>query len=319
MPALRAHEVENWALNAIDYLLSGQPHEDSRVEFKAQWPLVEKAARRIAGQANAARGAPILWIIGVDETNRAVVGVNHEDLANWYPQVKSQFDGLAPTLSDYNVPCAGKTVVALLFDTDRAPFVVKNPAYGNKGETVELEVPWREGTRIRSARRDELLRLLSPLQALPKFEVLDAELQVRKFNSPEAYWYYLEVVLYVESAHDGRIVIPFHRIAARLDISIEEAQRSFEELGFSAPEYSTPSLAIGISSFEALIEGPGKLKLRGHFSTPILAKNLSVDATVIVSIKPVNAENAVVLNIPLIPASPRYSAPNDVAFWKRAL
>jgi hypothetical protein len=36
---------------------------------------------------------------------------------------------------------------ALLFDTSRRPFVVKNPVYGNvNGGPVAFEVPWREGT-----------------------------------------------------------------------------------------------------------------------------------------------------------------------------
>ena len=43
--------------------------------------------------------------------------------------------------------------------------MVKNPTFGKEaGERVSREVPWREGTAIRSATHSDLLKLLSPLQ-----------------------------------------------------------------------------------------------------------------------------------------------------------
>ena len=70
------------------------------------------------------------------------------------------------------MPTTGQSVVAVLFDTERAPFTVKNPAFGQTGGgPVELEVPWRDGTRIRSARRSELVQLLSPLAERPSLDV----------------------------------------------------------------------------------------------------------------------------------------------------
>jgi hypothetical protein len=39
-----------------------------------------------------------------------------------------------------NIPIDGKIIVALLFETDRAPYVVKNPAYGqHKGDLANLK------------------------------------------------------------------------------------------------------------------------------------------------------------------------------------
>lgn len=64
---------------------------------------------------------------------------------------------------DVNVPTnQGPTVTALVFETNRAPFVVRNKHYGqtNAGP-IEREVPWREGTSIRSATRADLLMVLS--------------------------------------------------------------------------------------------------------------------------------------------------------------
>jgi len=64
----------------IDCVKKGQPNEDFLVELKRDWIEKGKAARRIAGHANAARGENILWLIGVDE-KQGVIGVNATDLA----------------------------------------------------------------------------------------------------------------------------------------------------------------------------------------------------------------------------------------------
>lgn len=154
-------QIEGWALRVVEQINSGQPNEDFTVELKREWPDAKKAARRIAGHANAAQGDFILWLIGVDETD-GVVGANHLDVASWYAEVKTQFDGLAPALIDLNVPVEDQVITSLVFETDRAPFVVKNPMYGTSGGgAVQLEVPWREGTSIRSATRSDLIKLLS--------------------------------------------------------------------------------------------------------------------------------------------------------------
>src|SRR2546423_5353429 len=123
---MRPSQIEAWVLRVVEVLEKGAPIEDSQVELKAQWPDPKKAARQIAGHANAAHGEPILWLIGVDEKTGAV-GADREELSKWWPQVESQFDGLAPRVTDLNVPFNGVTIVALLMETDRAPFVVNNP------------------------------------------------------------------------------------------------------------------------------------------------------------------------------------------------
>lgn len=64
---MRQIEIEAWVLRVIEQVKRGQSNEDSRVELKARWIEPEKAARQIAGHANAARGDKILWIIGLDE------------------------------------------------------------------------------------------------------------------------------------------------------------------------------------------------------------------------------------------------------------
>ncbi len=84
---MRQRDIEVWALGIIRRVEMEQPHEDSRVELKAVWPEDSaKAARQVAGHANAARGEPILWLIGVDE-KKGVVGATFEEITKWWGQV----------------------------------------------------------------------------------------------------------------------------------------------------------------------------------------------------------------------------------------
>ena len=91
-------EVKKWAQAIILRVQSHQPAEDSHVECKASWPDVNNIARQLAGHANAAKGEPVLWLIGVDEKGGTIPGAEHKELNNWYPQLVKEFDGVAPFL-----------------------------------------------------------------------------------------------------------------------------------------------------------------------------------------------------------------------------
>ncbi len=160
-------QIEAWALRVIAQVKQKHQNEDAFVELKTEWIDAQKAARRIAGHANSAHGEDILWLIGVDETS-GPVSLPTNDMANWLSQVCSHFNELPPEIIDLNIPVDGTTIVALLIQTDRAPFVVKNASYGQQGGgPVELEVPWREGTRVRTATRANLISMLTPTLKLP--------------------------------------------------------------------------------------------------------------------------------------------------------
>jgi len=59
----------------------------------------------------------------MNDKQRLIIDAPHEELANWWPAVKAEFDGgTSPDLlCDLNVAVGDKTVVALSFATDRAP------------------------------------------------------------------------------------------------------------------------------------------------------------------------------------------------------
>src|SRR6266536_181000 len=169
-----SQHIEGRVLNLVERVLNGARIEDFRVECKGTWPSAAKAARQIAGHANAARGEPILWIIGLDEDNNRVTGASEVELADWWAQVTAAHDeGITPGLTSLIVPVnPEQSVVALYMTTERAPYVIKRQ--DGQGP-FEREVPWRDGNRTRSAYRHELLRLLiaavappdSPVAVLP--------------------------------------------------------------------------------------------------------------------------------------------------------
>jgi hypothetical protein len=308
---MRLHEIEAWALSVIERIETGQRIEDSRIELKAAWIDPVRAARRLAGQANAARGSDILWLIGVDE-RKGVVGANYEELANWYAEVRAQFDGLAPRLIDLNVPVRDKTVAALLFEVDRVPFVIRNPAFGSpEGGPVEREVPWREGTSVRTARRDDLLRLLSPLTKLPSFEVLDGTLEAKEWKDGNGIlvdWELL-LTLYVGATTTDVVVIPFHQCTVGLELPGYLGWRPLEDISLGPP---TQSFTIQATPSELLIYGPGKVHLTASLRLPKI-ENLAADAKIAASLLPQGVDMSIAIDVSLVRCVPRPA--RNVSRW----
>jgi hypothetical protein len=214
--AMRPIEIESWARNVLERVENHLPVEDLRVELKTGWVDPVKAARRIAGHANAARGERILWLIGADEKQGSVTGANYQDLASWFAQVKACFESEVPALQDLNITYGTKTVVALCFDTSRFPFLVKNP----KGGEVHFEVPWRDGTAVRTATRSDLILMVGPLVRRPKFEILRAEMRffVPKPANIKGSYLEFKIQCYVVLLDAFALVFPFHKCNAVLTL-----------------------------------------------------------------------------------------------------
>jgi hypothetical protein len=218
---MRRREIDAWALRVIEQVENKQNNEDTLVELKTEWPSdPNRAARRLGGHANAARGEPVLWLIGVDEKAGKVVGAPYSEFANWYPSVEKEFDGIAPRCTPLNIAHPDGTVVALLVETDRAPYVVRNLVHGQPGGgPVLFEVPWRNGARTDSAKRADLIRLLTPVTKLPDVELLAAGLWVSLPGGDKdhsvLHWR-LDVYLFVTPRAESPVVIPAHRCESTL-------------------------------------------------------------------------------------------------------
>jgi hypothetical protein len=225
----------------------------------------------------------VLWVIGLDE-RRGVVPASAMDTAKWLAQVAAEFNGIVPDCVDLKIPTESGNLTALVFDTSRRPYVVRNPVHGNTGGgPVSLEVPWRIGTAIRSARREDLIRLLAPLQGLPNIEVLKATAtaaeKTRHVVAPstenvQSLSWYFSLTLYVTPENNDRVVLPIHKAS----VEFRHGNGSWVScpiLRFSAPQrigrsgQDPDSHTIATTASEAVIFGSGKLYLCGSYDEPL--------------------------------------------------
>ena len=258
-------KLEERVLRILDSVKAGRFIEDSLVEIKAEWPETAKAARQIGGHANAARGSSILWIIGVDEKG-GVIGVDFSELSSWHSKVEAQFDGLAPPMVlSINVPDGDVIVAALVFETDRAPYVIKNSDFNKPGGgRVEYEVPWREGTRTRSARRRDLIKMLAPLQEQPVIEVRDCRLTLgsRKSATTVARFLSLAATFYIIPRSEQPVVFPYHRISAEALVVGSNKSLAIGSIRFV--DGSAPGGGFRITSL-ATLNQPSPVTVKGQF------------------------------------------------------
>jgi hypothetical protein len=224
-----APQIEYTVQNIAQEVALGRPVEDSRVELKATWIVAAEAAARLAGHANAANGELILWIIGLDE-KRGVVGANAEELSTWHAQVIAQFEeDVAPVLVRHvAVRIEDKTLVALCFETDRVPFMVKN----SRSDFPRIWTPWRKAADTRPASRRDLLQMLVPLATAPLCEALNAVLRERVQHrapidgGPSRVWT-LEAELYLVPMSREPVVYPRHKRRALL-LSLDASEPALE-------------------------------------------------------------------------------------------
>jgi hypothetical protein len=284
---MKPHEIESAARDIIDRVKAGHKVEDYRYELKSDWPDEYEAAKRIAGHGNAARGEPFLWLIGVDEKG-GVVQARNVDTAKWYPQVEKHFDGYAPAMTPKNFAVDSLSVVALLFEPEgRAPFIVKNPT----GGYPEFSVPWRGETRFRAARRDELLRILSPLQRVPGLEVVGAALEcgVHTETRRQIWCVLLKVFVTPKDAH--RIIIPFYRCRGELMFPNQNFKHPFAEIKIQP--YSRNAESIAATDTEVVIKSPGMFNISAEIAVPEIGHKPGGDAHVTFDLYLANMDQSV--------------------------
>lgn len=293
---MRSVELETLVREVADAVINGQPVEDTRVELKARWVEPDKAAKQLAGHANAARGDALLWIIGIDERNAAICGVDPQEFEHWHKRVQKWFDGFAPELLNHlNVRIGSETVVGLYYETEKyAPYVVTN----SQGGYPEFIVPWRDGTRLRAARREELLRILLPIVKQPTIRLATATLtkgmdlsSVYSARPDTNITWTFEGLVYITPADLSRIVIPFSQwevwIGTRGHETLYRLWTNFHPANYKQPknppkktiklgrdhEVDMPpapreSFTIACAETELIIDGPGSAFLTASAAVP---------------------------------------------------
>jgi len=253
-------QFEAKVLDVLGRVVRRQPVEDAQVELKSQWPESVKAARQLGGHANVASGAPIIWIVGVNEKEGIVAGAPATELSGWFQQVQNEFNEVSPALLDHLVVPNpyGSPVVAMLLDTSRAPYAVRVPHAPLAGHgRVEIEFPWRDATRTRSARRSELLTVLAGNRLVPDVEELEGWLGVQEEtltvedHPVEVTTWDFAGSAYFTPRDERPVTIPFHQCYAVAEFA------SGIELPFTGMRLG-PELVSTPFVYSAIVESPGK-------------------------------------------------------------
>jgi hypothetical protein len=269
---MRDVQIEAWAVRKVAAIQAGGRPEDALVECKALWLDPGKAARQLGGHANAARGEPILWLIGVDEKRGPVPIENESAGENWWPQVVKSFEGVPPELGRDLLVFAGEQPFhALLIETNRAPYVLRRPG--------DCDVPWRDGTHTRSARREELLRMLDDRDNNIPLRIRSGTLSLQ---AGDVWQWEFQVALYAGAPFGSTIAIPDDDVSAVLTDGVDGPRLAFESAVLRPPTYfSSIGLGSGTSASAAsqrhdtvhlgtdqvILTGPGPVVATGHTRT----------------------------------------------------
>jgi hypothetical protein len=295
---MKKGDLVKTALWAIAAAKKGERFEDSYVEFKAQLPEPEDAARQLAGLANAVRDEQFVVIVGVDEHGR-VWGADNVELASWIPKVKKQFDGPAPRLiKNVNFPTDGKTVTALCFGCSDSPYMFR--------EGDDRDIPWREGNRTRSATREEVFALFSEAEdgvKLPTVDVLGKHLWPQFDSDGKLSTLRLDVGLYVKTKGSTPVVFPKHDCR----VSVIKSRHRYK---FGNVLLIRNKMESGVVPADIDFAKPGALHLMAFAESPSAFPEGPV--TVEISLLPVNAPSPVKLKFRMnvdLPHPPPQSKP----------
>lgn len=263
-------QLEALVLAAIERVRGGGQIEDDRIEVKRELPEPSKA-RQLGGAANRGRGAPLIYIIGLDEKTGTVHPNGGTDVASWWSQMSARFDQLPPEMVRHlNIPVGlGESVTAIQFATDRAPYVVTS----NVGGSPEREVPLRDGTRTRSATRSELLRMLIPEVGNPPVVILSGSLS-GQWNAKvepdqgrdESTSLSGSVELFIEHIGPKGILLPLHEMFVELVSGDLRLRPGIWLRGGGKEAPPPPAFGLQVRPDGIASTGPGRVPLRFNWS-----------------------------------------------------
>lgn len=282
---MKQQRVEAFVLDIVDTVVNGGRVEDDRVEAKREWPTDHRrAARQIAGLANAAAGEPILWIVGLDEGGHRVCDPGDAEPSNWWNQVSSRFSDVSPDLTLLRVATPHGPVAALSMETGRTPYVVTTDGLGG----VDREVPWRRGTALRSAHRSEILRSVIREAEAPQFDPITGWMRVARSQArprdqdldrdatPRGLELTYSLTAYVEALEPVRL--PQYRWSLQVSTSRRSWRLPIDQI--SGPQVHAGSSGSGLPRYEPIgsivfipnsglhINGPDSIKLGGQTLIP---------------------------------------------------
>jgi hypothetical protein len=296
-------EIIASALRIVEDAEKKRPVEDLFVELKSEWCDLSNVdalrgwARQLAGQANAARGESVLWIIGVKQRH-GVYGDGAQDieLSDFIAQLRSCFSGEMPSVTDVAVPLGdGRRIMALHFATGSPPYVVKDEP---RKKDSKLEVPWRDSTGTRSATRNELIQMLEPLTRTPEIDLLEGNVHLRYNQHERNFLLKVEVRIFVAAGAGESVTLPTHRASAFLawnnsDFEYELVTKKFFMIG------REPKNTVSISDDVAVIHYPSTVAFEAFCYSS--SNDIPVDSNPVVRIEFLTLPAAVPIRLEFTP------------------
>lgn len=268
---MRAIDLETRVLAAVERIRNGEKIENDLIECKRGWPSDNKA-RQLAGSLNRAAGDPVIYVIGIDEKDGSIHDTSDTDILDWWNQIVGQFDQVpAEMVRHIDVPInATESVVGIAFSSDRAPYLVKTGS-----ARPSLEIPMREGTGTRTARRDEVMRMLAPALRVPTVTVLESDFAAshhpaivpdensfNKYQREESVGVFGTTEFFVE--HDGRdlVTLPAHSMSGVMEIGDLSFMASVTPNWFHSDNEVAKKEYIHRRREGVMIAGPGVVPLQ---------------------------------------------------------
>lgn len=273
---VNGNQFEALVLECLERVIKREQIEDVHVELKGMWTDAVRAARILAAHANTAGGSPVTWIVGVDGKAAKVVGAPDDEVSIWLRQVQAEFVELSPDLLLHLVVPNpyGPSVVAMLFDTSRAPYGVRNPKHPSAGHgRADIEFPWRDGAGTRSARRSELIRILAGNRLPPEVEELDARLGVElstlsmEEGPIEVVTWDFAGAAYYTPREDKPVTIPFHQCRARVEFE-GGFVLAFNDVRLGPEFWPTMMPSVNFTGAMSLPAEPRRKESEAHLVSP---------------------------------------------------
>ncbi len=235
--------------------------EDDLVECKSVWPEPSDGATQLAGLANRAGGADVMWIVGLNENRHEVVPFDDSaDFSQWLAQVASWFDGgVFPGAMCTRLVTEWGPVVAMKFRTAERPFVIGKSA-------TDRWVPFRAGTAIRRASRMDLLHILVPRIDQIRYDI-NAIVVTATPNAEDAATakYSAAIALYLR--HCEERVVYFARQDMAFELRLDEhaspvaCEIVHRQLWGVAGDLSGQRTVVGSpAGTEVAVHGPGQVR-----------------------------------------------------------
>lgn len=200
-----------------------------------------------------------------------------------------------------------KTVVVLVFDTQRAPYVITKP---------KDEVPYRRANGTFQAQHSDLLRILSPLQELPSIEILYGCIY---YNTKSRSKWDVELGLYIVTNY--RLNLPQHKCHLKLTapaIFSEPLEKEIEFRHFRDDnDRLFKSELVKVRPEQVIFDESGYLMIHSHWHQRFETSGLDIEIIVTLTMQPSGLDTSVVETYTFIPSPHNSSDSNNGQFmWK---